>query len=103
MDGVMTDGMITGAQWVGRKDSLWEVNLHAVSGRFEWVTAAVNTLPLNFGACSAGNGRFHRTASGECIPDGGAWQFHWKTHGCTQRSVRCRIASKKAAKFLFGI
>ena len=44
--------------------------------RFEWVKmnlgrgAAVNTFPEG-----AGDGRFYRTASGEWIPDGGAWQF----------------------------
>ena len=37
--------------------------------------AAVNTSPLNFGPDGAGDGRFYRTASGEWIPDRGAWQF----------------------------
>ena len=37
--------------------------------------AALNTIPLNFGPDGAGDGRFYRTASGEWIPDGGAWQF----------------------------
>ena len=37
--------------------------------------AAVNTFPLNFGPEEAGDGRFYRTASGEWILDGGAWQF----------------------------
>ena len=37
--------------------------------------AAVNTRSLNFGPDGARDGRFHRTASGDCIPDGGAWQF----------------------------
>ena len=37
--------------------------------------AAVNTFPLNFGSEGAGDGRFYRTAGGEWIPDGGAWQF----------------------------
>ena len=47
--------------------------------RFEWVKmnldtgAAVNTFPLNFDPEGAGDGRFCRTASGEWIPDGGAW------------------------------
>ena len=31
--------------------------------------AAVSTFPLNFGPDGAGDGRFHRTASGEWIPD----------------------------------
>ena len=49
--------------------------------RFEWVKmnletgAAVNTFPVNFGPDGAGDGSFYRTASGEWIPDGGAWQF----------------------------
>ena len=49
--------------------------------RFEWVKmnldtgAAVNTFPLNFGPDGAGDGRFYRTAGGEWIPDGEAWQF----------------------------
>ena len=37
--------------------------------------AAVHTCPLNFGPDGAGYGRFYRTASGECIPGGGAWRF----------------------------
>ena len=46
--------------------------------RFEWVKTkpdtgtAVNTCPLNFGPDGAGDGRFYRTASGECILDGEA-------------------------------
>ena len=36
---------------------------------------AFNTFPLNFCPDGAGDGRFQRTASGECIRDGGAWQF----------------------------
>ena len=35
----------------------------------------VNTFPLNFVPEGAGGGRFYRTASGEGIPGGGAWQF----------------------------
>ena len=34
----------------------------------------MNTFPLNFGPDGAGDGRFHRTASGDWIP-GGVWQF----------------------------
>ena len=33
--------------------------------------AAVNTFPLNVGPAGAGDGRLHRAASGESIPDGG--------------------------------
>ena len=52
-----------------------------VPKRFEWVKmnldtgAAVNIFPLNVGPEGAGDGRFYRTASGERILDGGAWQF----------------------------
>ena len=61
--------------------SLGGLDLGATSSpkRFEWVKikldtgAAVNTFPLNFGPEGAGDGRFYRTASGEWIPDGGAW------------------------------
>ena len=50
--------------------------------RFEWVKmnldtgAAMNTFPLNFGPEGAGDGRYYRTASGERIPYGEAWQFY---------------------------
>ena len=62
--------------------SLGGLDLGATSRpkRFEWVKmnldtgAAVNTFPLNFGPEGAGDGRFYRTASGDWIPDGGAWQ-----------------------------
>ena len=49
--------------------------------RFEWVKmnldtgAAVNACPLYSGPDGAGDGSFCRTASGECIFDGGARQF----------------------------
>ena len=52
--------------------------------------AAASTFPLNFGSDGAGDGNIYRTASGECISDGGAWRiwpqsiFEQKTHGCTQ-------------------
>ena len=42
----------------------------------------MNTFPLNFGPEGAGDGRFDRTASGECIPDGGAWQSQGYTECC---------------------
>ena len=35
----------------------------------------MNTFPLNFGPEGAGDVIFFRTASGEWILDGGAWQF----------------------------
>ena len=63
--------------------SLGGLNVSATSSLkgFEWVKmnldpgAAVNTFPLHFGPEGAGDGIFYRTASGEWIPDGGAWQF----------------------------
>ena len=63
--------------------SLGGLDVSATSSpkRFECVKmnldtgAAVNTFPLNLGPEGAGDGRFFRTASGEWIPDGGAWQF----------------------------
>ena len=61
--------------------SLGGLDVTSSPKRFEWVKmnletgAAVNTFSLNFGPEGAGNGRFYRTASGEWIPDGGAWQF----------------------------
>ena len=57
--------------------------------QFEWVKmnldtgAAVNTFPLNFGPEGAGDGRGYRTASGEWIPDGGAWQHE----GCDENGL----------------
>ena len=45
----------------------------------------MNRFPLNFGPDGAGDGRFYRTASGEWIPDGGAWQFQgYNEHGLLQ-------------------
>ena len=45
--------------------------------------AAVNTFPLRFGSEGAGGGRFYRTASGEWILDGRAWQFQ----GCGEKGL----------------
>ena len=65
--------------------------------RFEWVKmnldtgAAVNTFPLNFGPDGAGDGRFHRTASGEWILDGGAWQFQGYDENGLLRSLNGRL------------
>ena len=61
----------------------------------------MNTFPLNSGPERAGDRRFHRTASGDWIPDGGAWKFqgydengllrslNGKTHLCAQSFVQC--------------
>ena len=76
---------------------------------FEWVKmnletgAAGNTFSLNFAPEVAGDGRYYRTASGDWIPDGGAWQFQGydengfserKTHWCTQSFVLQRSRAK---------
>ena len=58
-----------------------DVSATSCPKRFEWVRvnldtgAVVNTFQLNCGPEGAGDGRFHRTASGEWMYDGGAWQF----------------------------
>ena len=66
--------------------------------------AAVNTFPLNFGPEGARVGRFYRTASGQWILDGGAWQFQrydekriaqiseWKTTKvlCSAAEIACK-------------
>ena len=53
--------------------------------------AAVNTFPLNFGPDGAGDGRFCRTASGEWILDGGAWQFKGYDENGLLRSLNGRL------------
>ena len=64
--------------------------------RFEWVdmnldTAAVHTFPWNLGPDGAGYGRFCRTASGELIPDGGAWQCQGYDENMLLRSLNGRL------------
>ena len=64
---------------------------------FGWVKmnldtgAAVNTFPLNFGPDGAGDGRFNRTACGEWIPEGGAWQFQGYDENGLLRSLNGRL------------
>ena len=79
--------------------SLGRLDLGAMSSpkRFECVKmnldtgAAVNTFPLNFGPDGAGDGRFHRTASGEWIPDRGAEQFQGYDESGSLRSLNGRL------------
>ena len=52
---------------------------------------AVNTFPLNFGPEGAGHGRFYRTASGEWIPDGGAWNCQGYDENGLLRSLNGRL------------
>ena len=51
----------------------------------------MNTFTLNFGPDGAGDGRFYRTASGEWIPDGGAWQFQGYDENGLCRSLNGRL------------
>ena len=64
-------------------------------GLNEWVKmnldTAVNTFPLNFAPEGAGDGRFYRTASGEWILDGGAWQFQGYDENGLLRSLNGRL------------
>ena len=53
--------------------------------------AAVNTFPLNIGPEGIGDGRFYRTASGEWILDGGAWQFQGYDENGLLRSLNGRL------------
>ena len=79
--------------------SLGGFDVSATSGpkRFEGVKmnldtrVPVNTFPLNCGPEGAGDGRFYRTASGEWIPDGGAWQFQGYDENGLLRSPNVRL------------
>ena len=55
-------------------------------------------VPLNFGPEGAGDGRFYRTASGEWIPDGGAWQFQGYDENGLLRSLEDSQGSRKKKK-----
>ena len=65
--------------------------------RLEWAKTnldtetAANTFPLNFGRDGAELARFYRTGSGECILDGGAWQFQVYDEDCLCRSLNGRL------------
>ena len=102
MTGVLLDGMKVGNKHVTHlqaRFSLGRLDLGAKSSqkRFGWVKmnldigVAVNTFPLNFGPDEAGDGRFYRTASGEWIPDGGAWQFQGYDENGLLRSLNRRL------------
>ena len=51
----------------------------------------MNTCPLNFGPDGAGDGRFFRTASGECIPDVEPGSFQGYDENGLCRSLNGRI------------
>ena len=64
--------------------------------------AAVNTFPFKFGPEGAGDGRFYRTASGEWIPDCGAWQFQGYDENGLVRSLNGRLTDRvqRTTRFL---
>ena len=51
----------------------------------------MNTFPLNFRPDGAGDGRFYQRATGECILDGGAWQFQGYIGNGLRRSLNGRL------------
>ena len=53
--------------------------------------ASVTTFPLGFGSDDAGDGRLNGTASGDCILDGGAWQFQGYDENGLRRSLNGRL------------
>ena len=63
----------------------------------EWVKmnldtgAAANPFPWNFGPEGAGDGRFYRTATGDWIPEGGAWQYRGYDENGLLRSLNGRL------------
>ena len=60
----------------------------------------MNTFPLNFGPGGTGDGQFYRTASGEWVPDGGAWQFQGYDENGLLRSLNVRFTG--VHKLLFS-
>ena len=54
-------------------------------------TGAAVPFPLNCGPETAGDGRLYRTASGEWIPDGEAWQFQGYGENGLLRSLNGRL------------
>ena len=111
MTGVLMNGMMTGVLLdgtkVGNKHTtlpqahfrleVWMSGATSSPKRFERVKknldtgAAVNTFPLNIGPEGVGDGRFYRTASGERILDGGAWQFQGYDENGLLRSLNGRL------------
>ena len=84
--------------------SLGSLDLGAMSSPKRFASAkmnldtrgAVNTRPLNFGPDGARDGRFHRTTGGECIPDGGAWQFQGYDENGLCRPLNGRLTGVRA-------
>ena len=61
--------------------------------RFEWANMNLDTgacsehMSINIGPDGAGDGRFR----GECVPDGGAWQFQRYDENCLLKSLSGRV------------
>ena len=51
----------------------------------------MNTFPLNFGPEGAGGGIFYRTACGDWIPEGDAWQLQGDDEHGLLRSLDGRL------------
>ena len=96
MAGVLLDGTKVGNKRMTLPQAHFRLSATNSTKRFEWVRmnldtgAAVNTFPLNFGP-AAGHGRSYRTASGEWIPGGGAWQFQGYDENGLPRSLIGRL------------
>ena len=99
MAGAITNGMRTGTRLpgmnVGNKPmtipqadslSLGSLDLGAMSSpkRFEWVNMNLDTR----------DGRFYRTASGECILEGRAWQLQSDDENGWRRSLHGRLTGE---------
>ena len=69
--------------------------------RFEWMNmnldtgAEANTFTIELWSRRSRDVRFYRTASGEWILDGGAWQFQGYDENCLLRSVNDSLECTK--------
>ena len=52
----------------------------------------MTAFPLNFGPEQEGSGGLYKTASGECIPDGGPWDFKGYDENGKFRSIGGRLS-----------
>ena len=107
MNGMMTGVLLDGTKVGNKRMTLPQAHFHLevwmsvpvgrIPKRLEWVKmnldtgVAVNTFPLNFGPEGAGDGRYYPTASGEWIPDGGAWEFEGYDENGLLRSLNGRL------------
>ena len=105
MHGIMTGAKLDGTKVGNKRTTLPQAHFHwevwmsvppvvrsGLNGEMNLDTvAAVNTYSWNFGQEEAGDGRFCRTASGERIADGGAWQFQGYDENGLLRSLSGRL------------